>query len=44
MLRPRFVMTDATFELRISCIQWIVVYIGPPSIGDMVGFSKLSMS
>ena len=38
---PRFVFTDTAFELRSFCMAWIVVYVISPSIGRIVGFSKL---
>ena len=43
MPQLRFVLTDAAFELGSSCIAWIVAYVGPPSIGGIVGILKLSM-
>ena len=39
--QPRYVLTDAAFESRSSCMAWMVAYVGSPSIGGMVGFSKL---
>ena len=36
--QPKFLLTDAVFKLRSSCKAWIVVYIGSPLIGGMVGF------
>ena len=42
--QPRFVLTDAVFELRSLCMVWIVAYVGSSSIGGMVGILKLSTS
>ena len=42
--QTRFVLTDDIFMLRILCMAWIMAYVGLPSIGGMVGFSKLSTS
>ena len=42
--QPRLVLTDAAFELRSLFIALSVAYVGSPSIGGMVGFSKLSTS
>ena len=36
--QTRFVLTDAAFELRSSCMAWIGAYVGSPSIGGIVGF------
>ena len=44
MPQPKFVLIDAMFELRSSCMAWIVVYVGLSSIGGIVGFSKLLTS
>ena len=42
MPQPSFVLIDAVFELRISCMAWIVAYVGFPSISEIVVFLKLS--
>ena len=44
MPQPRLVVTEATFKFRSLCIAWIAAYVGSPSIGGMLVFSKLSTS
>ena len=35
-------LIDAVFKFRISWRDWIVAYVGSPSIGGFVEFLKLS--
>ena len=44
LTQPRFVLRDATFELRRLCMAWIMAYIDLALIGGIVGFLKLSTS
>ena len=43
MPHPRLVLKDAMFDLRSSWREWIVVYMGLPSIGGTVEFSEISI-